>query len=174
MSIGGSDGRKLRQQFVLMPKEGFRSSALRDLEKDQESLVKGLTSGIKGLTSGIGLQAKEYLNDFEGIRIVHSSREDGVKLAELTSDEAIALRYGNADVQAYPLVYYELAQQARIQVSPPVQPASAKSISRIELRIPEQILPRRSRMQKCLPSRILRVGWACAEPLTPWALYNSS
>lgn len=82
------------RQYVLLPDRGLRSEALRSVSATDTAFTHALT--LRGAPkSGPGL------------KVLHSSDDDGAKLVAAGDAEIAALRVSHPGVRAVPLVYYQ-------------------------------------------------------------------
>lgn len=99
------------QQYVLLPVRGLRSSAMAELGRPahvasfQQAL--GVQVGIVGGPAARAIAGAPARRP--GMKILHSSHEDGPKLAELSPEGLLALRQSAPGVRAVPVVFYDKA-----------------------------------------------------------------
>lgn len=107
------------QRYVLLPKRGLHSEALREPLASPKifSSVMSARLDLQGV-------AKTPAKPAAAVKIVHSSAQSGPKLIELSDVAATALKASNAGVRLVPLVRYEIARSPRWQI---LRPAAVRS-----------------------------------------------
>ncbi|OFA07381.1 S8 family serine peptidase [Duganella phyllosphaerae] len=107
------------QRYVLLPKRGLHSEALREPLASPQIFSSMMAARLD--LQGV---AKAAAQPEAAVKIVHSSAQSGPKLVELSDVAANALKASNAGVRLVPLVRYEIARSPRWQV---LRPAAVRS-----------------------------------------------
>ena len=107
------------QRYVLLPKRGLHSDALREPLASPQ-IFSSMMSARLDLQGG----AKAAAQPEAAVKIVHASAQSGPKLVELSDVAANALKASNAGVRLVPLVRYEIARSPRWQI---LRPAAVRS-----------------------------------------------
>jgi subtilisin len=97
------------QRYVLMPKRGLYSAALKLTASSEEKFANALFVRT-------GLSGKAKAARPKAVKVVHSFAETGPKLVELSDAEATALKASNAGIKLVPEVLYYPARSPKWQI----------------------------------------------------------
>ena len=121
------------QQYVLLPVRGLRSEAMAELEQPIQ-----LASFHQALTLRAGAVAGPGRSRGSGMKILHSSQEDGPKLAELSTEGLLALRQSSPGVRAVPVVFYEKALRPPVVVEAKLTAKKVAAAAALQLKFVDQ------------------------------------
>jgi subtilisin len=97
------------QRYVLMPKRGLYSPALKLTASSEEKFANALFVRT-------GLSSKARPAKPKAVKVVHSLADTGPKLVELSDAEATALKASNAGIKLVPEVLYYPARSPRWEI----------------------------------------------------------
>jgi subtilisin len=112
-------------QYVLLPVRGLRSPALAALQQTVQPAPLALarsTPAAARVSAAVAAMPPAASAPMATPQILHSTHDDGPKLASLTDGEVLALKASAPGVRVLPLVIYELARRPLLQLDPALQP----------------------------------------------------
>lgn len=104
-------------EYVLLPIRGLRSPALAELQQ--------APSADAPLSASVASLSAEQAAHLATPNILHSSHEDGPKLAALTQSDVLRLKISAPGVRVLPQVFYEPARSPMLELAPALRGETA-------------------------------------------------
>lgn len=127
-------------QYVLMPMNGLRSPDMAELGEAVQPERVATVSPASALVSARvaarvaslpAMQSAEVATP----QILHSTHEDGPKLAALTREDVLQLKSRSPGVRVLPLVYYELTRRPMLELARGPGPAAVSAQAALALTV---------------------------------------
>lgn len=115
-------------QYVLLPVRGMRSPELAALQHSVQPAPLAVARSAPAaarVSAAVAALLPAATTPMATPQILHSTHDDGPKLAALTDEEVLALKASAPGVRVLPLVLYELARRPLLQLDPALQPKQA-------------------------------------------------
>lgn len=115
-------------QYVLLPVRGLRSPELAALQQSVQPAPLAMARSAPAaarVSAAFAALSPATAAPMATPQILHSTHDDGPKLAVLTGEEVLALKASAPGVRVLPLVIYELARRPMLQLDPALQPEQA-------------------------------------------------
>ncbi|UMR31589.1 hypothetical protein MJ904_05060 [Massilia sp. MB5] len=104
-------------EYVLLPIRGLRSPALAELQQ--------APAADAPLSASVAALSAEQAAHLATPSILHSSHEDGPKLAALTQSDVLRLKISAPGVRVLPQVFYEPARSPMLELAPALRGGTA-------------------------------------------------
>jgi subtilisin len=125
-------------QYVLLPVRGLRSRELATLQHTVQPTPPA-AAGSAPASAGVMAKVAALTPTASAVvatpQILHSTHEDGPKLAALTDAELLALKASAPGVRALPVVMYELARRPLLQLDPELKAAAVQPALALTLQV---------------------------------------
>ncbi|WGG50720.1 S8 family peptidase [Rugamonas sp. DEMB1] len=114
-------------EYVLLPLRGMRSAEMSALDRVAAPPSNAALAATAALARGAASAAAAAAPPPQ---ILHSTHDDGAKLAALTPEQLLALKVSAPGVRAVPLVVYQLSRRPQLQLNPAARAAPAAAGAR--------------------------------------------
>ncbi|MBJ7309741.1 S8 family serine peptidase [Rugamonas sp. CCM 8940] len=106
-------------EYVLLPLRGMRSAEMSALDGvTAPANAANAANAALVATAALARGAAGLAAPAMAPQILHSTHDDGAKLAALTPEQLLALKVSAPGVRAVPLVIYQLSRRPRLQLNP--------------------------------------------------------
>lgn len=137
-------------EYVLLPIRGMRSPALAEIQADvlaqamakaevtRSQLaqpVQAAQAAISAITAALPGVTGDPVAPVVTPQILHSTHDDGPKLAALTREEVLALKVSAPGVRVLPLVLYEVSRRPLLELNPALLRKAAKPARALSVKV---------------------------------------